>query len=374
MNLDVKNEMLESIKNSKDVTELTSHVSNYMERVEEQIKADYEELKNCNDATVLAQRGVFALTSEEKAFYDSFVMAAKNQSVSGLPNTMPITIFDRIFEELVTKHPLLSHVEMHNLKTITGRIVVNTGIAGVAGWGELCSTIDDEITSGFAFRSVNLNKLSAYMEVCKSFLDLGYEWLDRYVRECLAEAIALALEDAILNGTGSNMPLGLTKVIAAAGATQTVPATAKQSVTVNKLDAATLGGIAATLTNGGKRDLGKMVMVVNPADYYSKVIPAVRIMNAVGEYKEFLPFDMEIITSAKVVANSAVIFRDGGYWMGVGLDGKIESSDQYKFYEDLRCFKIKTVADGLPKDNNQSVVADITNLVPAYPSVVTIAG
>lgn len=369
MNLDVKNQMLEDIKNSKDVSELTENFANYAKEIENQVRKEYEELKECNDAAILAQRGVFALTNDEKKFYDALVSNIKNQSVTGLENTMPITIFDRIFDELATRHPLLSKVEMQNLRTITGRIIVNTGLSGVAGWGELCSTIDDEIESGFAFRPLTLHKLSAFMEVCKTFVDLGYEWLDRYVRLCLAEAIATALEDAILNGTGSNMPLGLIKEIADAGATQTIPATSKSKVTVNKLDAATLGSIAATLTKGGARDLARMVMVVNPSDYYSKVIPAVRFMNVNGEYKEFLPFPMDIITSTKVAANDAVIFNEMGYFVGVGLDGKVEKSNEYKFYEDLVCYKIKTVADGTPKDNNQAVYCDITNLVPAFPSV-----
>ena len=43
-------------------------------------------------------------------------------------------------------------------------------------------------------------KLSAFLPVCKAMLDLGPEWLDRYVRTILAEAIANGLEEGIISG------------------------------------------------------------------------------------------------------------------------------------------------------------------------------
>ena len=47
-------------------------------------------------------------------------------------------------------------------------------------------------------------------------LDLGPIWLDRYVREILAESMAIALEEAIVNGTGKDQPIGMMKDLKAA--------------------------------------------------------------------------------------------------------------------------------------------------------------
>lgn len=373
MNLDLIKETKDAMKASietGDTDKFVEDVMNICKDSEQKVIDLYNELKNEKDASVLAARGIYQLTSDEKKYYDSLIENVKN-AVSGIPNAIPETTWNRVFDDLVTDHPLLNHINFINTKSIENRFVVNTGISGVAGWGELCDAIDDEIESGFTFKAVTLYKLSAYMEVCKTIIDMGYEWIDRYVRMCLGEAIATALEDAIINGTGSDQPLGLVKVIADPGQTQTIPASDKVAVTITDLSAASLGSIVATLAqtvNGNYRPVNRIVMAVNPADYYAKVLPAVRMMNAEGRWVEFLPFPMDIVPSAAVTADSAVFFLDRSYTLliGLGRDGKLERSDDYKFYDDLICYKIKLVANGLPRDNNCSVVADITTLEPAF--------
>ncbi|OMK58976.1 hypothetical protein [Clostridioides difficile] len=42
-------------------------------------------------------------------------------------------------------------------------------------------------------------------------LDLGAEWLDRYVRVVLTESISLGLEMGIVAGTGKDQPIGMMK-------------------------------------------------------------------------------------------------------------------------------------------------------------------
>jgi len=50
-------------------------------------------------------------------------------------------------------------------------------------------------------------KLSAFIPVSQSILDLGPEWLDRYVRTILSEAIFEGLEGGIIKGTGKDEPI-----------------------------------------------------------------------------------------------------------------------------------------------------------------------
>ena len=52
--------------------------------------------------------------------------------------------------------------------------------------------------------------------------------------------------------------------------------------------------------------------------------------------------------------------------MGMGLvkDGKIEYSDEYKFLEDYRTYKIRFLGEGRPKDNTAFKVLDISGLKP----------
>ena len=59
------------------------------------------------------------------------------------------------------------------------------------------------------------------------------------------------------------------------------------------------------------------------------------------------------------------------YYVGVAFakEGVIEFSDEYKFLEEQRTYKIKTYANGRALDENSAIVLDITGLEPAYINV-----
>lgn len=376
MNQDVKDKMVADVKDAianGNVETFANNMVSFLEETEARIKADYESLKDEHDAQILKDRGYRALTSKETKFYDSLVEIARTrgavtQSLTDIDVTIPETIFDEVFEGIRRDHPLLDRLNLVNTKSITAKWLLNTGLEGVAGWGELCSEIDDQLKSGFVAVEVNMNKLSAYMYLCLTIVELGYEWLHRYCVMCLAEAIATALELAVVAGTGSNQPIGMTKVIAEVGQTQTIPAQDKEAITINDLSVATLGGIAKTLSNNGTRKVDAMLMIVNPLDAYDKVAPAVTVLNATGEYVRRYAFPMEVIESSAVPEGKAIFGLGRQYFLGVGLgrDGRVTYSDDFKFLDDVRTIKHKLVAGGQPKDNNSFVYADISNLAPAY--------
>jgi hypothetical protein len=62
---------------------------------------------------------------------------------------------------------------------------------------------------------------------------------------------------------------------------------------------------------------------------------------------------------------------DNIYFMGIGgsKNGVIEYSDEYKFIEDQRVFKIKQYGTGRAFDNTSALFLDISGLEPAYITV-----
>ena len=54
------------------------------------------------------------------------------------------------------------------------------------------------------------------------------------------------------------------------------------------------------------------------------------------------------------------------YFLGVGGKRGIQFSDDYKFLEDQRYYKIVAYSNGLPKDDNSFLRLDISNLDPTY--------
>ena len=149
----------------------------------------------------------------------------------------------------------------------------------------------------------------------------------------------------------------------------------KEAIEVTQLDPATVGGLLATLAtapNGKTRTVGRPILVVNPADYYSIVFPATTIRTVEGGYaNNVLPIPVDIVQSTAVPSKHAIFGIARRYLMGIGLsrNGRIETADQYRWLEDERVYKIKGFGNGRPKDNNAFLYLDITNLVPTYATV-----
>ena len=160
-----------------------------LQRVGLDVKQEYEQqladLRQEMDSRILTARGVHQLTGEEHAYYQKLGEAMKSidprQAVTGMDAVLPKTVIDSVFEDLQTNHPLLSRI---NFRATGGavEIMVNTNGHEEAAWGDLCDDIVKELTSGFKKIPAQLLKLSAFLPVCKAMLDLGPEWLDRYVR------------------------------------------------------------------------------------------------------------------------------------------------------------------------------------------------
>lgn len=315
--------------------------------------------EDINDNAVMVKRGLNPLTTEEKAYYNEVIGGA---GFSGTEQLMPATIFDRVFEDLRQNHPLLSEIEFVNTTGVTEWITRNTD-AEAAWWGTLCDAITKKLSSAFKKEQTGLYKLSAFVPVCKAMLDLGPNWLDKFVRELLFESMAIALELAIVAGTGKTQPIGMIKDLAGAVVAGVYPD--KTAEIITDLKPETLGTeVMAPLTKGGKRAVPSVILIVNPLDYWSKIFPATTFLSATGTYVHgVLPIPAKVIQSVAITQGTMIAGMAKDYFMGVGSTQKIEYSDHYKFLEDERTYIAKQYANGKPKDNESFLVFDISGLV-----------
>lgn len=373
MNNDVINaakaQMSEAIKNGNTdafVENVFNAVSeNVNDSVTKAVMAKYEELKGVEDARILESRGIHALTSEEKGFYESMVKMATTPALNNTPVALPVTVTNRAFEEMTVAHPLLEAVDFTDSKGLTDWIIAeNLDYAGA--WGDLNDAIGTGAEAAFAKVEFSQFKLSTYIPVPETMLELGLTWLDQFVVMYLREIIARKLEDAIINGTGQKMPVGMIKTVNIKN--QTVPAVTKATTghTLTDLSTTTVGAIAAALTNGGKRTVGMIDMIVNPVDFWSLVYPALYFTNANGQVtKSNVP--LNVIQSTAVASGKAVFGVCKNYFatIGLGKEGKLSKSDQFKFLDDVVTYKCKVVAYGTPKDDASFIYADISGLKEA---------
>ena len=311
-----------------------------------------------NDIAILDRRGVAQLTSEERKYYNEVI---EKRGFTDLTVTLPRTVFERVFEDLLQNHPLLSKINFVNTTATTEWIIRTTECEG-AWWGKLTDSIKKELEHSFDKIQTGMYKLSAYMPVAKAMLDLGAEWLDRYVRTVLSEAISIGLELAIVAGTGKDQPIGMIKNLKGSVVEGVYPD--KAATVLEDLRPVTLGTkVMAPLTKNGKRAVPSVLMLVNPIDYWSKIFPATTILTANGVYLYgVLPIPGEVVQSVAVPEGKLIAGMAKDYFLGVGSTGKIEYSDEYKFVEDERVYIAKQYANGLPKDNDSFLVFDISNL------------
>lgn len=335
-----------------------------------------QELAGVKDTEILQARGVRVLTSQEKKYFEKLAeaMRAENpkQALTNPELVMPETVINAVFDDLKTEHPLLSRISFTNTQGAIKFLMSNNDYQK-AVWGKLCAEITEEIESSFKDIDMTLMKLSAFIPVCEAMLDLGPAWLDSYVRQCLYEALANGLEDGIINNLNTTTgPVGMiADMTTGSGGVGAATFTAKTATPITDLKPATIGAQLAKLAKdeaGKYRAIRNVILIVNPVDYLTKVFPATTVMTGNGTYvNNVLPYPMSVIQSAAVASGKAVLGLGYKYFMGLGMSsraGRIEYSDEFKWLEDERVYKIKLYANGMPMDNNAFQYLDISGLKP----------
>lgn len=363
-NQEEQQKLLNALKSDDEKVMATAMVE-FANSIQERILKEAAEVaqNEFNDQRVLAERGVRILTSQETKYYNEVI---SNEGFAGVEELVPATVINRVFDELEGNHELLSAIDFVNTTGITDWITKN-GDVNPAFWGKITDTIKEKLDNGFNVIKTNLYKLSAFIPVAKSMLDLGPTWLDKYVRTVLAEAMAIAFEEAIVNGTGKDQPIGMLKNLAGAVVDGVYPN--KSATAITDLKPATLGTqIMYPLTHDGKRKVSNVLLVVNPADYWSKIFPATTFLTQNGTYVYgVLPIPATIIQSVSVPVGKMAAGVGKDYFLGVGSTREIVVAKELRILEDEDVYVTKQYANGQPKDNDAFLVFDISGVATEIP-------
>lgn len=369
---------MQAAYDSGDNEKITQSWTSFGQAIADTIKSDAEQC--ADDRQALISRGYRMLTSAEQRFYNVLAEASKQsnpqQAFTDLINkdAMPETIFEDVYRNLVDEHPLLDAISFTSAKFLT-KWLINDHTKSMAAWGAINNEITEEIETAFDTIELTQAKVSCFIVIPLDMLDLGPTFLDAYIRKILSESLAVALENAIVNGDGKNKPIGFNRDIHKGVAVSDGAYPLKTAVKVTDFMPETYGGLVGQLAKTEKnryRKIEKVALICNPVDYFKKIMPATTAPNAEGGYtRNVFPIPTDTYQSAEIEEGKAILCLPKEYFMAMASDknGAISYSDEVKFLEDSRVWKLKAYANGKPFDNTVSLLLDISKLSPFYVTV-----
>lgn len=313
------------------------------------------------DSQILAARGQNVLTSEERRFFNEVIASGGFTDDS----ILPVTTQERVFEDLVAAHPLLEAIGLQDLGAVT-RFIYSDPEKAYA-WGNLFGEIKGQVSTAFREEQIGQLKLTAFAVIPKDMLELGPEYVERYVRALLVESYSVGLEYGLVNGRGpaQNEPIGLMKDVAENGAVTDKTSSGVLTFAPSQFGEVVAGELhdvikALSTDEKGKarKVLGKVHMVVNPVDAISVQFRNT-VQTANGQWVTALPYNIKLVESEEVPEKKALFFVKGEYLAALAGGYKINRFDQTLAIEDAMLYTIKQFANGKPKDNKAALVYDL---------------
>ena len=371
-NLDqTKKDFLAKIKQmveSNDPEQRAEAIEQIFGDFRQQVLDEARAFGNNTETAILAARGVRQLLPNETAFYQRLI-DAQQSGVANFEEAIPETIIDQVINDVQEEHPLLNALDIINTAGRTTWLL-NATDTPLAVWGRITSAITEEIEGAIEVVDFSSCKLSAFMFIPKDILELGVTWVDRYARLILAEALLGGLSYGAINGNGKNQPIGARKDLDGNVVDGVYPD--KEKVALTSLDpidyCAVIAPMAKNSATGKARVVNRVLLVCNPVDYISKILPATTTRAADGTYNNnIFPFPTSPIQDAQMPEGEALLIVDKKYKLFISgnKNGTVDASDQYKFLEDYRTYVAKLFGYGRATDNNAAVLLDISGLSPA---------
>lgn len=248
-----------------------------------------------------------------------------------------------------------------------------------AVWTEMCATLN-ELDLVFNEVEVDGYKAGGYFAVCNATLEDSDINLAAELLTALAQAIGLALDKAILYGTGTKMPLGVVTRLAQTQAPADYPSTARawadlHTSNIVSISAANTDGIKLfkniILASGaakGKYARGEKVWCMNETTR-TKLLAEGLSINAAGAIVSGMNGTMPVVGGVaevlSFIPDNVII---GGYFelylLAERADVRLAQSEHVRFIQDQTVFKGTARYDGLPVIAEAFVAIGISGTTP----------
>lgn len=348
------------------------------ENKEERGKRIYMEKRNVFANTDLQTRNAIFENENVKAFLNETRSAIREKrALTNVGLTIPEQFIGYIRENLILYSKLYKHVDVRKVGG-DGRAVI-MGTIPEAVWTECCANLNE---LSLTFNDVELGcwKVAGYYAVCNANLEDSDIDLASELIVAISKGIGLALDKAILYGTGTRMPLGIVTRLVQTAKPDSYPTTARtwtdlHSTNVKAINSGSMTGaqIVSEIIKDfgaakGKYSRGTKVWVMNEATYTTLVAASVSVDAAgaiVSGVNGTMPVIGGVIEVLDFIPNNVII---GGYFdlylLGERAGNKFASSEHVRFLADQTVFKGTARYDGLPAIAEGFVALGLSNTTP----------
>ncbi len=360
----------------REVGDLESELKAEEEK-QEAPAAPIEERKEQKVMEVRDNNQNFIVREDVKAFITEIRSCIKEKrALTNAGLTVPQVMLGMIRENIQRYSKLYSRVFVRRLSG-NGRLNI-MGTIPEAVWTECCANLN-EIDLIFNDVEVDCNKVGAFIPVCNAILEDSDLDLANEIMTALGQAIGLALDKAILYGTGVKMPLGIVSRLAQTAAPADYPPTARTWVDLHtsniKSIAAATTGVALfqeflldSSAAKGKYSRGEKFWAMNEATRTALVAQAMSV-NAAGAIVSGVDGTMPVIGGDIIVLDfipdNVVIGGYGDlYLLGERRAVDMERSEHVRFLADQTVFKATARYDGQPAIAEGFVAIGINGVTP----------
>lgn len=290
---------------------------------------------------------------------------------------IPDVFLGLLRENIENYSKLYKHVFVRPVNGTARETIMGTIPEGV--WTEMCATLN-ELNLTFNEVEVDGYKVGGYFVVCNATLEDSDIDLAAELLTALAQAIGLALDKAILYGTGTKMPLGVVTRLAQTQAPEDYPSTARawadlHTSNIVSISAANTDGIKLfkniILASGaakGKYARGEKVWCMNETTR-TKLLAEGLSINAAGAIVSGMNGTMPVVGGVaevlSFIPDNVII---GGYFelylLAERADVRLAQSEHVRFIQDQTVFKGTARYDGLPVIAEGFVAIGISGTTP----------
>lgn len=335
-------------------TKLTGEIEELQKELDGIPEPEEKEERKEERKTMTRQANGYFERAEVKEFYEQF---RNLRAVGGAELTIPDVTVNRIFDivgDYSTLYPLVDKIKIKG----EGRIIFDTDTAP-AEWMEMTAAIPEGDVGTIGYVDFDGFKVGKLTFVDNSILQDSIINLDAYITKKIARAIALAIDKAILTGTGDKQPMGI------------IPSL-DESHKVSADTADGVGGIVSpiSLIDTGADSIGEISAVMNRKTYYDKLLQFSILPTDAGNLVGKLPnLTNPDLLGLRVVFNNnmgadEILYGDFSKYTLVERESiTIDASEHAKFGADQTGFRGKARFDGKPTNKNAFVLVSIGETV-----------